>query len=427
MKRREFIKAAGVGTTALALPNITRARTPSIRPNIILIMADDLGYGNLGCYGSQKNETPHLNALAREGVRFTDFHTSGTVCTPTRAGLLTGRYQQRIGLIKAIFAEHDEPGLSPEEITFPRLLINAGYATGIIGKWHLGQVDKYNPIHHGFDRFRGYLHGNIDYISHYARIGGHDWWDGLRNIPEEGYVTHLITKHSIDFIERHREKPFFLFISHLAVHWPLQAPDDPPVRGPKKSKIKRSDRETYGIMLEEMDKSVGKIIKALKASGIEKNTLIFFLSDNGAEPPGSNAPLRGRKNQMWEGGHRVPAIAHWPGWIMHGVVTGELASSLDLMPTILELTEAKLPSHHTLDGISLVPLLKENKSIGNRKLFWDNAMREGRWKLIQEKNNISLYDLDSDIGERINLAAKHPERVRIMRTDLMKWKKDVYL
>jgi len=437
INRRQFIKSVAAGGAAFSLPGCTLfdsdlpGESGDQRPNFIIILADDMGYGDSSCYQGWI-ETPRLERLAAEGLKFTDFHSSGVVCSPTRAGLLTGRYQQRAGVPGVINADPEHPahrwGLDPGEITFPKLLKSRGYATAIYGKWHLGYDRKFNPVHHGFDHFRGYVSGNIDYLSHYDRMGTYDWWDNLEHVEEEGYTTHLITRHAVDFIEKNRNGPFCLYISHEAVHSPLQTPDDPPQRGPDavKNKKDRKAKETYRQMMLEMDDGIGSVVDAVTKCGIADRTLVFFFSDNGANKTGSNAPCRGHKGSVWEGGHRVPAIAWWPGKILPGTESSQLAISLDLMPTMLDLADAALPPGHRLDGVSLRPLLLRGKELGDRKLFWNGkAMRDGRWKLVTNGKTPRLYDLAADIGETVDLAAKHPDRAKEMAAAVQAWIRDV--
>lgn len=422
--------------TAITVFPCAAAQRP---PNVIIILADDLGYGDLSCYGGS-TPTPHLDRLAAEGLRFTDFHSSGAVCSPTRAGLLTGRYQQRAGIPEVIFADpkrNRHHGLQPTEVTLSRLLKSAGYATGIVGKWHLGYERQYNPLRHGFDFFRGYVSGNIDYISHLDATGVHDWWDGERRVEEPGYVTHLITRHAVKFIDRHKDQPFFLYISHEAVHYPYQGPDDPPERGPgNRVDFRPGDTATrrpiYQRMLKEMDDGVGQVLDGLRRNGLDERTLVFFFSDNGGVPDLAwHGPFRGHKGSVWEGGHRVPGIARWAGRIKPGV-SDELAISLDLMPTVLELAGISPPDGRQLDGMSLVPLLLDGKSLGERALFWQHgprsAMRDGPWKLVvgpPREPGLALYHLGDDPGEQRDLAAEHPDRVTRMAAAIEQWRRDV--
>ena len=286
---------------------------PAQRPNFVIILADDLGYGDVGSYGG-RIPTPGLDRMAAEGVRFTDFHSSGTVCTPTRAGLLTGRYQQRAGLEEVILVGFDQNrhwGLQEGETTLPELLRRSGYSTGIAGKWHLGYREQYNPLLRGFDFFRGFVGGNIDYQAHIDRAGVYDWWNGQKTTVEDGYATNLITNHALQFIQANRTRPFFLLVAHAAPHFPYQGPEDPAFR--VTGKMVESDLDfhtsprTYRQMVEAMDRGVGRILDSIQELNLADNTLVFFFSDNGANRNGSNQPLRGTKAHVWEGGHRVPA------------------------------------------------------------------------------------------------------------------------
>lgn len=413
------------------------APTQAAPPNFVIILADDMGYADASCYGNREYETPALDRLARDGMRFTDFHTSGTVCSPTRAGLLTGRYQQRAGIPGVVYAGFDQNrhhGLFPSEVTFPERLKLKGYACGIFGKWHLGYYKRFNPVHHGFDCFRGYVSGNIDYISHFDRMEVEDWWQGLELVPEEGYSTHLISKHAVDFIEQNQDRPFCVYVAHEAPHAPYQGPNDPPVRGPNKEKpVPKTDiPRAYRQMMEEMDRGIGEVVGAVDRLGLGENTLIFFLSDNGGTPNGSNGPLRGFKGQVWEGGHRVPAVARWTDQIPAGSVSNQTAISLDLMPTILELSGADLPAGHKLDGKSLVQVLLEKKPLEPRKLYWDyngrRAMRDGKWKLVVGERGTkapALFNLADDLGEKNDLASAQSQRVNSMLADSDAWYADV--
>jgi len=387
------------------------------KPNFVVILADDLGYGDLGCYGSWI-QTPNLDQLAREGMRFTDFHANGPVCSPTRCALLTGRYQQRAGIEGLARIG----GLNKGEITFANALQPLGYTSAIFGKWHLGSLPDCNPVNHGFAEFRGLLGGRIDYFEH-TNGGEPDWWDGLRPVVEKGYSTTLITDHAVDFIRRSKSKPFCLYVAYNAVHTPIQDPE---------TGEHGKTADVFGRMTQAMDQGVGRIIATLKEHGLAENTFVFFFSDNGGHEGiagSSNKPLRGFKGSLWEGGHRVPAIAWWPGHFPAGKVTVQTAMSMDLMPTMLELAGATLPPDRKLDGVSLVPLFLHEQPLAPRKLFWkkghDLAMRDGPWKLLIESGTVYLFNLDNDISEQKDLAKQHPERVKAMQEDLQAWLKDV--
>ncbi len=395
-------------------------------PNFVIILADDMGYGDSSVYDGWI-ETPQLERMAREGLTFTDFHSSGTVCSPTRAGLLTGLYQQRVGVPGVINADPKHAthasGLTVEHTTFAELLRDAGYRTAVFGKWHLGYTTEFGPLRHGFEEFRGFVSGNIDYQSHYDRMGTFDWWVGEEKRDEPGYLTHLLTRHAVDYIGRHKDEPFCLYLPHGAVHSPIQGPTSPAIRGPNRQK---KDGRARDVVVREMmaalDEHVGAVLDALEAQGVADRTLVIFLSDNGGAGHMRNDPLRGRKGTVWEGGHRVPAIAWWPGRIGGGGESDQLCISLDLMPTMLGLAGVDAPKS---DGISLEPALA-GQSLGERQLFWKGvAMRDGPWKLIRRGGKSQLYDLSNDIGERRDVAAAHPERVDAMSARLDAWRRDV--
>lgn len=414
------------------------------KPNIIIIIADDLGYGDVSCNGGWI-QTPNIDRLAAEGVRFTDFHSSGVVCSPTRAGIMTGLYQFRVGVPGVIVAfpgnEAHTHGLDTSVVTFPELFKKKGYITALFGKWHLGYSRKFNPVHYGFDQFKGYLSGQIDYQSHIDLSGAFDWWHGLEKNDEPGYTTHLINQYSIDFIKENKNNPFCLVVSHEAVHGPYQGPDDKPFRKegisspqvPAENQV-RSRKETFRLMTEELDKGVGQIIKTLDETGLAKNTCVIFLSDNGGVLNVSlNAPFRGGKTQVWEGGHRVPAIAWWPGRIGGGRVNEEQCISLDIMPTVLDFAGIKAPESFRPDGKNLSRMLLKGKSIAHRQLFWHTesrnngyAVREKNWKLVGSANGDALlFDLSKDEGEKNDLAEKNPHIVKKMQQAYQIWKKDV--
>jgi len=401
-------------------------------------MADDLGYGDLGCYGNGTIETPNLDTLAKSGLWFTDFHANAPMCSPTRAALLTGRYQQRCGIEGVLSGKSNhDTGMAPEEVTFAEVLKSAGYATAVFGKWHLGYTAPFSPVEQGFGTFRGFLWGGLDYHSHINRSGLPDWWKDNELVPEEGYTTDLITEHAIRFIEQNRDTPFCLYLPYQAVHFPWQGPKDKADRvvgGDYWSALKygsRKDRRAaYKEMVESLDAGIGRIVSAVKRLGIEKQTLIFFTSDNGAYMSvGSNGPLTGQKGQLWEGGHRVPAIAYWPGKIRPGTVNRDTVMTMDLFPTMAAMAGANLPSDLKLDGVNLLPMLTKGKKLPERTLFWRHkkewAVRKGPWKLLVKGENQHLFNLARDISEQNDLARSQPEMVKAMQSEFLTWEKEV--
>ncbi|MEQ8785401.1 MAG: sulfatase-like hydrolase/transferase [Pirellulaceae bacterium] len=427
---------------------LTLAQVPAEPPrlNFVVILADDLGYGDLGCYGAQVNRTPHLDRLAREGLRLTDFHSNGANCSPTRAALLTGRYQQRMGIEGAL--GENAPGLPLEEVTIAERLTEAGYATALLGKWHLGYFPQKGPTRQGFDEFVGHLHGATDYLSHVDKYGRHDWWHGEESKHEEGYNTTLITRHAVRFLEEHRREPFLLLVSHSAIHFPWMTPDDEAYRQQGERYEGAADKIGPHVgqpmqpvvqrMIEELDDSVGRIVATLRRLKLDERTLVLFTSDNGGivrmagvpiKPENaisSNAPLRGQKHGLYEGGHRVPAIAWWPGKIAAGRASSVTAMTMDLHPTLLELAGIPTP-RDTLDGASLRDVLLGRKErLDERTLFWrqgdSRAVRRGDFKLVSIHDGpVELYDLGADLAERRDQSAARPQLVRQLQQAYEQW------
>jgi arylsulfatase A len=421
------------------------------RPNIVIMMVDDMGFAgpSIAPYGNPHYKTPGMDRLAREGMLFTDFHSSGTVCSPTRAGLLTGRYQQRVGVEAVIHPHSNHPehrkGLHKSEVTFAELFKEAGYVTGVVGKWHLGYAGEnpeYHPQNHGFDYFKGYHSGNIDYINHWGDHMKHDWWHGRKETKEKGYTTHLINKYALEFIEQNKDKPFCLYVAHESPHAPVQGPNDPIQRGPGAKKRATPHAEAMKQMILEMDKGVAQVRSKLVELGLEKNTLFLFFSDNGDSPgTATGHPAhRGHKGSVYEGGTRVPAIAWWPGKIKPGTRTDALGISLDVMPTILSAAGIEKPKNRALDGIDLSPVIFEQKALPPRPLYWGSlsnngarseALRDGPWKLVVQhprakpgtfaNERVELFRLDKDISEKTNLAAEEPKRAAAMLKQLKAW------
>ena len=403
------------------------------KPSIVLIMADDLGYGDVGCFGSDRFDTPNIDSLADDGIRLTDFHSNGAVCSPTRAALLTGRYQQRTGITGVVTAAgHRDTGLDLKEVTFAEILKKAGYRTAMFGKWHLGYQPDFNPVRQGFDEFVGYVSGNVDYHNHLDQTGREDWWKQDELTPEEGYTTDLITEHGVRFIQRNKDKPFLLYLAHEAPHYPYQGRRDPPryIEGKGRTKDPVS-LETYQEMIEVMDEGIGRIRNAIDEAGLSENTFIFFFSDNGPAGPGSAGELRGKKGQIFEGGHRVPAVACWPGTIKAGRVSDATGMGADLLPTMAAIAGAKIPEGLRIDGVNLLPHLSEGTPLPERSLFWGVkrglAIRKGDYKLITNEpfRNPSLYNLNTDLGENNDLAKEQPEVVDELLQELKAWQEDV--
>jgi arylsulfatase A-like enzyme len=407
------------------------------RPNIILIVADDMGYGDCGCFGSETIRTPNIDAIAERGIRFTDFHSNGAVCSPTRAALLTGRYQQRTGIEGVITAKnHRHVGLPLEETTFADLLGADGYATALFGKWHLGYEERFNPTRRGFDEFVGFVSGNIDYKSHIDQVGIEDWWRSDKLTPEDGYTTDLVTEHGVRFIEENKDKPFCLYLAHECPHYPYQGPNDEAYRTPGNAKPINGPREdkaqAYKEMMECMDAGIGRIVDTVAACGLEEDTLVFFFSDNGPSGPGSAGVLRGGKGNLWEGGHRVPAAACWTGTIPPGTETHTPCIGMDLFPTMLAMAGAQAPADLTLDGVDIMPVMTGQAPKLERDLFWrfknKRAIRSGKWKLVLGEGDAEtreLFDLENDLPESNNVIAEHQDLARELEEEIAAWEMEV--
>ncbi|MDX2432385.1 MAG: sulfatase-like hydrolase/transferase [Bacteroides sp.] len=403
-------------------------------PNIIIILADDLGYGDLDCYGNSMGDTPNLDRMAQGGLRFTDFHSNGAVCSPTRAALLSGLYQQKVGIEAVVHAtKFRHTGLSPGTFTIASYLKSSGYSTGIAGKWHLGYDTAYSPLNYGFDQFKGYVSGNVDYHSHIDGAGNYDWWAQKESIEDTGYSTDLITSYALSFIQENKDKPFFLYVAHEAPHFPYQGREDPPERSLSGSFNMNGSPEnlqlTYREMISIMDEGIGDIFKALDQNSILENTLVIFLSDNGANDKGSNAPCKGYKGSLWEGAHRVPAIAYWKDRIAPGT-SNELLMGMDLFPTIVALTGNSLPDHFEMDGVDFSSLLLDGKSMEEeRAVFWRykglRSVRSGPWKFLVQEDSSYLFRLSDDPAEEINLIREYPVQADSLRKLLLDWEAEV--
>ena len=412
------------------------------RPNIVVIVADDMGYADIGVHGSKDIPTPNIDALAAGGVRFSDAYVSGPYCSPTRAGLLTGRYPQRFGheFNIGMIAAHREAGLPLEEKTLADRLKVAGYRTALIGKWHLGSASRFFPTKRGFDEFFGFLPGSHAYDA--AQVAANPIYDGEEKVQHIPYLTDTLSDRAVEFITRNSARPFFLYLAFNAVHVPLQATDKYLARFPT---ITDESRRRHAAMLSAMDDGVGRVVDALRKSNLEENTLIVFFSDNGGPiveemwNGSSNAPLRGSKAQTWEGGIRVPFIVRWKGRVPEGKTYSPPIIQLDVMPTALAAAGVSVPNEWKLDGVNLIPYLTGTASgAPHEALFWrlgaTMAVRKGPWKLVkwfpgggqQDPSTLTLtgaqlFNLHDDIGEQTDLAAKYPEHVKDLASIWQRW------
>jgi arylsulfatase B len=421
-----------------AAPDEDRAPRP---PNIIVILADDLGYAELGCQGCEDISTPSINSLARNGIRFTDGYVSSPYCSPSRAGIMTGRYQQRFGHEFNTPGRGRDVGLPLTETTLASRLKATGYATGIVGKWHLGAGLQFHPLRRGFDEFYGFSHEGHFYVDPDYKGNvisslrpNEPKYDnlnpilrGIEAVDEKQYLTEAFTREAVAFIQMHRDRRFFLYLAYNAVHSPMQAI---PKYLERYANIPDQKRRVFAAMLAALDSGVGAVFKALRDAKIEDNTLVFFLSDNGgptAELTSSNRPLRGFKGQCLEGGIRVPFIVQWKARLPAGKVYQQPIIALDILPTALAAADGKLPEGAQTDGVNLLPYLAgENTEPPHQFLFWrlgsQAAVRKGKWKLLKNGNDrVQLFDLAADNGETDNLAERRPDVVKELDIALQQW------
>ncbi|MBI5384157.1 MAG: sulfatase-like hydrolase/transferase [Verrucomicrobia bacterium] len=427
------------------------------KPNILFLLADDLGWTDLGCYGATDIRTPRLDALAREGVRFTQFYANGPECSPTRTALLTGRYQQRVGGLECaigtgnvgryddairLAAQHDL-GMPASETTIARLLKNVGYATALIGKWHLGYEDKFAPGGHGFDHSLYCLGGGMDYFHHVEeppastpvlRLDG-------KPVQRDGYFTDLIADDALRWLGEHAKKPFFLYVPFTAPHAPFQGPDEklpaPLPASSERWKQGQAPPRVYAAMIERMDEAVGRILDALNKSGVADRTMVIFTSDNGGTASARPSRLRGIKGTTFEGGIRVPGIVRWPGVLKAGVEYPHPALTFDLTASIARAAGAPLPAGRTFDGVDILHHVAVNEPPPARSLFWRQrrgdrtwrAVRDGALKFVSDTKGPGadefLFDLDADPGEKQNLFPTRAAAVQRLKARLAAWEAEV--
>ena len=441
---------------------------PEGRPNFIVFYLDDLGFGDLGCQGSDTIRTPHIDDLAARGVRFRQWYSNSPVCSPSRAALLTGRHPMRAGVPDILGGSRGAPGLPPSEVTLASILRENGYRTALTGKWHLGVTPETTPMAHGFDEFFGFKAGCIDYYSHIFYWGAfsgenpvHDLWENDEEIWDNGrYFTELITERAVDFIElradvaasarsasipdAQSQEPFFLYVPYNTPHYPMHAPQQYLDRYPDLP----WDRQIMAAMVSAVDDSVGAIIAALDRHGLTDDTVIFFSSDNGPSTEsrnwldgtpdkyygGSAGVFRGHKGSLFDGGIREPGILCWPGGIPGGVESDEICATMDIVPTFLEIAGIDVPDEPAVDGTSILGVARGEAPSPHGELCWEYygqlAIRRGPWKLVLDgkldfghggADEVHLSNLDDDPGERVNLAAQHPEMVDEMASAVRAW------
>jgi arylsulfatase A-like enzyme len=420
-RRRALLGLMGASVAPRAF---ARTRRDEARPNVVFIMADDLGYADLSCYGRRDYRTPVLDRLAEQGARLTSAYSNSPVCTASRVALITGRYQYRfpIGLEEPLTTR--TVGLSPQVVTLPSVLRDAGYATSLVGKWHLGELPAYGPLQSGYQHFWGFRGGGVDYFTYAsARAGRRDLWDGDAPAEATGYLTTLLGDRAVGELERFARggSPFLLSLHFSAPHWPWEGPNDSAeserlakVGGPfALHHYDGGTQRTYAEMVTSMDAQVGRVLATLEKLRLVENTIVVFTSDNGGERFSDTWPFSGRKTELLEGGIRVPAIVRWPGRVRARTVSDAQLMSMDWMPTILAAAGTAAPE--PLDGIDVMPALR-GAALPERTLFWryrnldQQAARRGRFKYLRIAGNSFLFDVDADPLEKGNLRTREPER-----------------
>jgi len=414
--RRGFLKTTGVTVAAMSLSAFgIGAEDRHAKPNFVFIFIDDMGYGDIGPFGSTQNKTPELDRMAKEGIKLTNFYVSSTACTPSRSALMTGCYADRVNMDGRVVFPGDKRGLNPDEITIAEVLKTKGYATGCFGKWHLGDQPGFMPLAQGFDEYAGIPYSN-------------DMWPMLKSVKcpplpfvkgnkavahvpddkNQALLCDAVTAEAVDFIKRHSDGPFFLYVPYSYIHGP---------RHTRKDRLEKAEGNVTRAQIEEVDSGVGQILKTLKELGLSEKTLVIFTSDNGGSGHTSMGPLRGAKGgPKYEGHMRVPTVAWWPGRIPAGSVTHEIGATIDILPTFASIAGAKVPTDRVIDGkdISDILLGKPGAKSPHDVLYYEiEGVRKGKWKLVRlprPKGKIALYDLEADIGEKNDLSAKFPDK-----------------
>jgi arylsulfatase A-like enzyme len=427
MNRREFVTGA-LGATALsAVANAQNTEIPQ-RPNILFILADDLGYADLSSYGRPDYKTPVLDNMAKEGLKFTDAYASAPVCTPTRCAFMTGRYPHRlpVGLQEPLPDGNMQLGIPPDHPTIASLLKKTGYDTALIGKWHLGNMPEFGPNRHGFDEFFGINGSSADYFTHNNNAGIFDLYENLTKSDQQGYLTDLFTDRAVAYLKRPHQRPFFLSLQYNAPHWPWEGPQDRALAANRAGTAGGSN-DIYAEMVKSMDSGIGRVLDALRAANLERNTLVVFTSDNGGERYSLNSPFQFQKMYLWEGGIRIPAIARWPGVVPAGKVTNQAVLSMDWSATFLDVAGAKADPAYPFDGESVMAVCAGKRPAFDRTVFWrirtrpQAAARMGKWKYLKDGSTEQLFDLMADPGEAVDLKSKQPDTFEKIRAEYLKW------
>lgn len=434
--RRQFI-AGSIGAAAASRSLAQASLRSGTRPNILFILADDLGWADLSCYGRPDYKTPNLDRLASQGMRFTNAYSAAPVCTPTRVGFHTGRYPARlpvgleepIAARKAIGEKVKTMGIPHEHPTLSSILKKAGYETALIGKWHVGYLPDFGPLKYGYDEFFGITGGADDYFTHTDPAGEPDLFDGEVAVKRAGYLTDLLTDRAVEYIKRPHKAPFYLSLHHTAPHWPWEGPGDAAISGRLKNGpvgySAGGSLKVYAEIMKSLDDGIGKVLSALRSAGLEGNTLVIFTSDNGGERFSFNWPFTGQKFDVHEGGVRVPAVVRWPGVTRPKSVSDQPVITMDWTATMIEAAGAVPETGFPLDGEGLAGILGSKRENFERSFYWrtrqQGAMRSGKWKYIREGKVESLHDLSVDEREKANFAETHPEKLSALREQFDLW------
>ena len=410
---------------------------PTRQPNLIFIVADDLGYADLGCYGGRAPVSPVLDQLAANGIKFTQGYSNSPVCSPTRFALMTGRYQYRLrGAAEEPINSRSRGsttlGLPPAHPTLPSLLKASGYRTALIGKWHLGYPPSFSPLRSGYEEFFGPMSGGVDYFTHCASTGAHDLWQGEQEHAQDGYLTDLLSQRAVDYVDRmaQGDAPFFLSLHYTAPHWPWETRDDAALAQEVKDNLFHlhgGNIHSYRRMIHHMDEGIGQLMHALRRRGLADDTLVVFTSDNGGERFSDNWPLVGGKMDLTEGGIRVPWIAHWPASIAAGGVSEQHCMTMDWSATFLDAAGVGAAPGYPLDGVSLLPVLRDASHRFERPLYFrmnhrgQRALRDGDWKYLRVDGDDYLFNIPADERERANRAPRESQRLQAMRTAWEEW------
>jgi len=433
ISRRTLLRSAALGTLAMASSaGEALAQGPPRPPNIVYIMADDMGYADVSCYGRPDISTPNIDSIAANGVRFLQGYANSAVCSATRTALITGRYQYRlpVGLEEPLGG--NQIGLPPEHPTLPSILKKAGYGTTLLGKWHLGSLPKYGPLQSGYDHFWGFRGGGLDYYRHV--LGMDHLWDDDASIEQTGYLTDLLGGRAVDVINGYAKagRPFLISLHFNAPHWPWEAPGDEAEaerlkNAPSLFDYDGGSQKTYQRMIQAMDVQIGRVLEGLAANGLSENTIVIFTSDNGGERFADTWPFTGRKTELLEGGLRIPAIVSWPARIPRGRTSDQVAITMDWMPTLLAAAGTASDPAYPPDGMNLLPTLTQNAAPVPRKLYWrykanqQRAMRDGDFKFLKILDNTFLFNVVDDPMERANLKNRRKDVYDTLTEEWLAW------